>query len=172
MGQSWRARNVPVPADYPVVLAVGFGLHRIRPWPMPGSRRAHRLVGLPLVAMGLLLAAWSVRTAAEVDLARPDRLVCVGPYALSRNPMYLGWLLASVGVGVVAGSFWVVAGVPLASVRIHFEVLREEGRLAASFGAEFERYRERVPRYWPVRPVGWTRRAPSDSDYPSRRSSP
>lgn len=151
MGQTWRFGNVPVPAEYPVVLAVSFGLHRVRPWPLPGSRRAHRLVGLPLVAAGVLLAAWSVRTAGEVDLAHPDRLVRVGPYAVSRNPMYLGWMLASVGAGVLAGASWVVAGVPLAAVRIHREVLREEGRLAALFGAEFERYCEYVPRYWPVR---------------------
>ncbi|HEY5881053.1 MAG TPA: isoprenylcysteine carboxylmethyltransferase family protein [Nakamurella sp.] len=159
MGRSWRFRNVPVPAEYPVVLAVAFGLHRIRPWPVPGPRGAHRLVGLPLVAAGVLLAAWSVRTAAEVDLARPDRLVRVGPYGRSRNPMYLGWLLASGGVGVVAGASWVLAGVPLAAVRVHHEIRREEGRLAALFGAEFDRYCASVPRYWPVRPAGWARRA-------------
>lgn len=159
MGESWRVRNVPVPAEYPVVLATAFGLHRIRPWSLPGSRRAHRLVGLPLVAAGVLLAAWAVRTAAEVDLAHPGRLVRLGPYAISRNPMYLGWLLASVGLGVVAGAFWVVAAVPLAAVRVHREVRREEGRLAASFSAEFETYCECVPRYVALRPVRWTRRA-------------
>jgi protein-S-isoprenylcysteine O-methyltransferase Ste14 len=112
-------------------------------------------VGLPLVAAGVLLAAWSVRTAAEVDLAHPDRLVRVGPYAVSRNSMYLGRMLARVGAGGVAGALWVVAGVPLAAVRIHREGLREEGRPAALFRAEFESYCEHVPRYWPVRPARW-----------------
>jgi protein-S-isoprenylcysteine O-methyltransferase Ste14 len=149
MGKGWQARNVPVPVAYLVALTVGFGLHRARSWPLPGTHRTRCLVGLPLIAAGVHLASWSVRAAAEVDLESPDRLVSVGPYAVTRNPMYLGWTLAGLGAGVVAGTGWVLAAVPAAAVWTHREVRREERQLAGSFGAEFDRYCERVSRYLP-----------------------
>ena len=63
--------------------------------------------------------------------------------------MYLGWMLASLGIGVVAGACWVVAAVPVAALWTDREVRREESQLARSFGAEFDRYRDRVSRYLP-----------------------
>jgi protein-S-isoprenylcysteine O-methyltransferase Ste14 len=149
---SWRWGNVPLPEPYLLGIAIGAGLHRLRPWPLPGSPIAHRLAGWPLAGMGALLVGWSSGAAGRVDLGQPGHLVTWGPYALTRNPMYLGWGLLHLGVGLAAGTGWVVATVPLAAGWVHREVLREERALGAAFGDEAASYRAAVPRYLPGRP--------------------
>ena len=143
-----RLGNVPVPEQNLVGIAAGLLLQRVRPWRLPGPRHVHRLVGGALCAGGtaLVVRAWSA--AEQVDLSQPERLVTSGPYAISRNPMYLGWALLHLGIGVVAGSAWVVATLPPAAGWVHGQVMSEERALAARFGDEFERYRAAVPRYW------------------------
>ena len=61
--------------------------------------------------------------------------------------MYVGWLLIHLGVGAVAGSAWTMATAPMAGVLIHREVLAEEPRLEAEFGAVYREYRATVRRY-------------------------
>lgn len=70
-----------------------------------------------------------------------------GPYAASRNPMYVGWALLHLGAGVVSGSAWVIATLPPAAGFVHRQVIREERTLAAMFNEEFRRYQAAVPRY-------------------------
>jgi protein-S-isoprenylcysteine O-methyltransferase Ste14 len=147
--RSWRLRNLPLPEPHLIAIAAGVVLNRVRPVTLPGPRHVHRLAGWLLVAAGGSLVAWSVDAAGDVDLEQPDRLVTSGPYALSRNPMYLGWALLHLGSGVLSGSAWTVATLPLAVASVHGEVRREEQRLADALGEDFERYRTTVPRYLP-----------------------
>jgi protein-S-isoprenylcysteine O-methyltransferase Ste14 len=148
---SWRPGNVPLPEPYLLGIGAGAVLHRLRPWPLPGPRAVHQLVGWPLIAVGSSLVVWSLRAAAQVDLGQPDRLVTRGPYAVSRNPMYVGWALLQLGGGVTAGAGWVLVTLPLAAGWVHREILHEEEALGAAFGAELRRYHAAVPRYLPGR---------------------
>lgn len=143
--------NVPLPQPHMLGIAAGIWLHRVRPWVLPGPRYVHRLVGWPLIAVGTYLIARSLRAAWHVDLAQPDRLVTTGPYAVSRNPMYVGWALLHLGAGVAGASCWIVAAVPAAAGWMHRNVLGEEATLAEDFADEFQRYRAAVPRYL----LGW-----------------
>ncbi|WP_202867956.1 methyltransferase family protein [Kribbella sindirgiensis] len=127
-------------------IAAGFALEQLHPWCV---RR--RPGGWALIAAGGIVIAGAVRAAATNDLARPERLVTSGPYALSRNPMYVGWFMAQVGIGLVTGSGWVLATLPAVGAGLHRDVVREERRLARSFGDEYERYSEKVGRYLPRR---------------------
>ena len=70
-----------------------------------------------------------------------------GPYAISRNPMYVGWALLHLGGAVTIGSAWVAATFPLSGIWLHRQVLQEECRLDAAFGEEFREWRATVPRY-------------------------
>jgi len=151
-------RNVPVPEPGLLGLAVGVVLHRLRPWSLPGPPRIHRLVGSILVAAGTLLVMRAVQAAGSMVVDDPDRLLTSGPYAVCRNPMYLGWWLLNVGVALAAGSGWMLVTVPPAALAVHRGVLGEEQRLAARFGDEFDRYQARVPRYLPSPAHGLTRR--------------
>jgi protein-S-isoprenylcysteine O-methyltransferase Ste14 len=126
---SWRVSNVPLPEPHLLGIAVGVWLHRMRPWVLPGP--------------------------GQVDLEHPDGLVTSGPYAVSRNPMYTGWALFSLGAGVAGGAGWIVAALPAAVGWVHWEILREERALGEDFGDEFGRYRAAVPRYLPGWPTSW-----------------
>lgn len=102
---------------------------------------------LTAVGVGLIVASW--RAAGRTDLEQPDQLVAHGPYAHSRNPMYVGWASVHLGTSLVAGSGWMFAGIPVALALVHRQVLREERALGTAFGTAFERYRRSVPRYVP-----------------------
>jgi protein-S-isoprenylcysteine O-methyltransferase Ste14 len=143
----WRVSNVPVPEPNLVGIAAGVALHQACPWTLPGTKYLHQLVGWPLMAEGTYLVVRSWAAAGQVDLAHPERLVTSGPYAVSRNPMYVGWVLLHLGVGVVGGSAWIIAGLPAAVGYLHRQVIREERALAVEFKEEFGRYRAAVPRY-------------------------
>ena len=148
-GGGWR--NVPLPEPFLLALAVGVWLDRRRPWVLPGSRSVQRLAGWPLTVGGAYLIERAWTATLRVHLERPELLVTGGPYAVSRNPMYVGWALLHLGVGVGRGSGWIIAVFPAAAAQVHREVRREEGMLAAAFGADFRRYRATVPRYLPWR---------------------
>jgi protein-S-isoprenylcysteine O-methyltransferase Ste14 len=132
---------------YPV-LVIGFeALHHRRP------RVAFAF--LPLLAWGYLqyrlVGDYRRRLrAGSVGMQRiPDTLIQSGPYALTRNPMYLGHLLFLAGLALAFRSRlgWLIllANVPW----FHARVLRDEARLREAFGAEYERYCATVPRWIP-----------------------
>jgi protein-S-isoprenylcysteine O-methyltransferase Ste14 len=142
---------MPLPEPYLLGIAAAVLLDRRRPLALPGPRYEHHLTGWPLVVAGACLIERSWRAAAQVELEHPALLVTSGPYAVSRNPMYLGWALLQLGAGVVRGSWWMIAAVPAAAALVHREVRGEERTLDDAFGDEFRQYRATVPRYLPSR---------------------
>jgi protein-S-isoprenylcysteine O-methyltransferase Ste14 len=88
-----------------------------------------------------------VRAAAGVDLERPDQLVDSGPYAHSRNPMYVAWTLGYLGVALVAGAAWPLLLLPVVLVVTQIAVLREERSLERRFGDAYRSYKASVRRY-------------------------
>ncbi len=79
----------------------------------------------------------------------PDKLVTTGPYAVSRNPMYLGHLLFSAGVALATGSPIAVAGFVYEWRRFGRRVRIDEERIEKVFGDEYREYVKRVPRWVP-----------------------
>jgi protein-S-isoprenylcysteine O-methyltransferase Ste14 len=83
----------------------------------------------------------------------PRRLVVVGLYRFTRNPMYVGVLTLVLGWTLLLGSPWLAAYVVVLAAVFHLRtVLYEEPHLARLFGVEWERYRAAVPRWLPRRP--------------------
>jgi protein-S-isoprenylcysteine O-methyltransferase Ste14 len=99
-----RWGNIPIPEAHLVGLGTGILLQVLRPWSLPWPAWIGHGCGWPLLLGGLGLGAWAVRVAAGVDLERPNQLLDSGPYAFSRNPMYLAWTAGYVGVASVAGT--------------------------------------------------------------------
>lgn len=114
-------------------------------------------VGLALVGAGEALRLAGVAAAGGATRRRSrnvERLVTYGIFAWTRNPLYLGNLLAWLGFAVAAGALWflpIVAGV--FAIEYSLIVRYEEAVLDATFGASYRSYRERTPRWipWPPR---------------------
>ena len=145
-------QNLPLPAGQGVGILTIIVLHRLRPAPLPGSRGFQRAAGAVMLVAGCAVNVWALverrrRTSGEFELERPQALVTTGPYARSRNPMYVGWWCIHLGIGLLRGTAWVAATLPAAVLVEHFGVLAEERALDDQFGADFAEYRGRVPRY-------------------------
>jgi protein-S-isoprenylcysteine O-methyltransferase Ste14 len=113
------------------------------------------VAALLLVAAGALVAAAGVvafrRARTTVDPRDPGKsteLVATGIYRASRNPMYLGFLLALAGWGVFLGNALALAALPLFVASMNrLQIAPEERALRAGFGESFMRY-ERSVRRW------------------------
>ncbi|HZI20599.1 MAG TPA: isoprenylcysteine carboxylmethyltransferase family protein [Pyrinomonadaceae bacterium] len=100
-----------------------------------------------LVALaGLALRAW-----AAGHIRKNDRLAVSGPYAHTRNPLYLGSFLLGLGFTVAAGRPLLLGGLFAALfLGIYLPVMRvEAATLAELFGEEFRRYAREVPLFFP-----------------------
>jgi protein-S-isoprenylcysteine O-methyltransferase Ste14 len=114
------------------------------------------LLGLPLIALGLLLIVRTIALFAEVGrgtLAPWDpttRLVVRGPYRYVRNPMISGVLFVLLGEAALFGSLPLLAWFALVlAVNAVYLPLVEEPGLERRFGDDYERYRAHVPRWIP-----------------------
>jgi protein-S-isoprenylcysteine O-methyltransferase Ste14 len=92
-----------------------------------------------------------VRALASGHVQKNEALATSGPYAYTRNPLYLGSLLIGVGFAIAARSWWVGVVLVVMFFAIYLPVIRgEEAYLRQRF-PEFEEYAQRVPRMFPRR---------------------
>jgi len=122
------------------------------------------VAGVLLLAAGEGLRLWGVAHIGAVSRTRGDevaRLVEGGPFAWSRNPLYIGNLMLWSGVGLLAGRPLAAAVVVLVlAVHYRFVVAWEEENLRARLGAPYEAYTARVSRWFGGR--GSTTKASAD----------
>lgn len=109
------------------------------------------LIGLLFVIPGVLIRGWAATA------IRKNRVLTVhGPYAFTRNPLYLGSFLIGIGFGVASGQLWMLALFLIFFLIVYGLTMRREERgLAARFGEDFDRYFNAVPRFLP-RPTAWS----------------
>ena len=102
-------------------------------------------VGVVVSIVGLALRAW-----ASGHLRKNDALATSGPYAYTRNPLYLGSFFLGLGFTIASGR-WVLGLVFVALfLGIYFPVMRvEASTLTTLFGASYERYANAVPLFFP-----------------------
>jgi protein-S-isoprenylcysteine O-methyltransferase Ste14 len=108
-----------------------------------------------LIAGGTVAAAGlALRAYAAGHLAKNQRLAMGGPYAYTRNPLYLGSALLGAGLAVAGGwkeYRWILALAYLVLfAAIYGPVIRrEEEYLRREFGEVYDRYAQRVPLFFP-----------------------
>jgi protein-S-isoprenylcysteine O-methyltransferase Ste14 len=99
------------------------------------------IVGAVVVVPGLL-----IRALASGHVRKNEALATSGPYAYTRNPLYLGSLLMGLGFAVAARSWWVGAALVVMFLAIYLPVIRDEEAFLRRTFPEFEEYAKRVPR--------------------------
>ncbi len=125
------------------------------PWPGATSPGATWLgiAGWGLIAAGLGLDLWAMavmrrRRANILPHRAATTLVTTGPFAWSRNPIYLGNTLLLAGCGLAIGNPWFLAAALAAALAVTgLAIRREEAHLAALFGEDWQRYAARTGRW-------------------------
>ena len=103
------------------------------------------LLSLPLVLGGEALRFW-----ASGHIEKTRRLATGGPYAHTRNPLYLGSVLLAIGFAAASASSWVVLAVAAYLLAFYPSVIREEaGFLRQAFAEDYARWARDVPLFLP-----------------------
>jgi protein-S-isoprenylcysteine O-methyltransferase Ste14 len=112
-------------------------------------------LGLLLFAFGVIALLWCVRDfyvsgkGTLAPWAPPEKLVTVGLYRYSRNPMYVAVALMLLGWGVSFGSWGLFVYTFMVVIAFHLRVtFCEEPWLARTHGQEWQHYAARVPRWF------------------------
>jgi protein-S-isoprenylcysteine O-methyltransferase Ste14 len=102
-------------------------------------------IGAAISILGLAIRAW-----AAGHIRKNDALAVSGPYAYTRNPLYLGSFLVGLGFTVAAYRWQLALVFAVLFFGIYFPVMRvESGALEALFGDSFRRYAREVPLFLP-----------------------
>jgi protein-S-isoprenylcysteine O-methyltransferase Ste14 len=123
-------------------------------WPPIPYLPRHEIIGMVVFFGGWILPVWAYRTlnraGTEIDPLSEfnARLVTTGPYAFTRNPMYLGLSIAALGLAIWVGSWPMLAAPPLTFfVAARFHTPFEEAKMRRQFGAHYDAYAARVRRW-------------------------
>jgi protein-S-isoprenylcysteine O-methyltransferase Ste14 len=142
----------PPPLIYLVALATGFVFEALLPSASIPPAVSWSVGGV-LVIAGLALARSFFRALHRANTpvspySPSTALVTTGPYALSRNPGYLGMTLGYAGIAILSGALWVLFPlVPTLFLIDRGVIRREERHLEHTFGEEYARYRARTRRW-------------------------
>lgn len=148
-----------------VVVRLGGWLFKRRSWlPLPfvllllllprGARRPELLwSGIALVGLGEAVRIWAVHHIGVISRTRSERLgplISTGPFALVRNPLYLGNVALWLGFTVATGRLWLTPIVLLLlAIEYHAIVRWEEELLLSRVGSRYREYMAAVPRWTP-----------------------
>ena len=133
------------------VFAAAFG------WPLASNRRFFQSTPVAWLGVGLCVAGVLILVASLVsfgtsfrigiDADQPGRLVTTGIFAVSRNPIYVGFFVLLVGQFLVFPNWVPLIYLVAATALFHRQVLREEGFMREHYDQEYAEYRRHVRRY-------------------------
>lgn len=98
-------------------------------------------IGGGIAVIGVLIRAW-----ASGHIRKAATLAVSGPYAYTRNPLYVGSLIMGIGFSTAAGVWWLAVLFSVLFIGIYLPVMRVEAEdMRRVFGAEFDEYERSVP---------------------------
>ena len=143
--------HFPPPLFYAGAVIAGWLLDR--PWTLPINGAWRTLLGWVFVAGWALLAASAIgmfrRKQTSMITFRPaGTLVTSGPYAFTRNPMYVSLVILTIAFALLLNTWWIVLLlVPTVLMVQKFVIVPEERYLQRRFDGEYEAYTRRVRRW-------------------------
>jgi len=146
------ARRIRVP--------LGFCFAVVYIW-LARPTRISLISGALVLVPGLVL-----RGLASGHVQKDKQLTTSGPYAYTRNPLYLGSLMLAAGFAIAARSWCIVAVMLLMFAVIYVPVIAGEERYLRRTFPDYDDYARRVPRMWPrLTPYGSQQSAYSSARY-------
>ena len=140
--------NIPIPEGHVILLVVGVALHIWQPLELNHATWLRHVLGWPILLMGILLIVRGVVVVKDINIGKPVTLITTGPYAFSRNPMYLAWNIIYLAIALLVNTWWLIVLLPVLILYTHyFVVAREEEQLERQFGEQYRQYRAKVHRY-------------------------
>ena len=124
-----------VPSGFLIVLVFGW-------YSQPTA--SSMAIGVPLSLLGLALRAWAAGC-----LAKNQQLATGGPYAYTRNPLYIGTLLVAAGLAVAASSLGLAILFAAVFLLVYLPVIQNEEQHLRKIFPEYAAYAERVPALLP-----------------------
>jgi protein-S-isoprenylcysteine O-methyltransferase Ste14 len=135
-------------------LLLGIVADRLLPSPFPVPGWGIRwIVASSLILVGIALAVAAIRNFSRATTPVPTNvptraLVTTGIHGWTRNPIYLGFFLIYVGIGIAVRSPWIlILTLPLAVTIRYGVIAREEAYLERRFGDVYRDYKTRVRRW-------------------------
>jgi protein-S-isoprenylcysteine O-methyltransferase Ste14 len=103
--------------------------------------------GCLLVVVGLCFAVWArvhlgTNWSGRVTVKENHEMICTGPYALVRHPIYTGLLLAILGTALLVGEWRGLLATLLMVISFWRKLRLEEQLMRQTFGEQYQRYRE------------------------------
>jgi protein-S-isoprenylcysteine O-methyltransferase Ste14 len=114
----------------------------------PGA--ASLVWGIPVSMLGLALRAW-----AAGHLAKNQRLAQSGPYAATRNPLYLGTLITALGLAAAGNSVALAAIFVAVFLLVYLPAIELEEQHLTAILPGYREFAARVPLLLPRWPSGW-----------------
>ena len=146
---------VPVPWVFVLTYLLGVVLEHVHHGTIsPTAALVSTTAGAVLFAVGAVIAGWGLvlfgkAKTTTVPGKLSGKLVTWGPYRFSRNPMYVGLVLAYLGEAGLLKQIWPVVLLPFTVAYIDWTVIPvEEAKLEEAFPDEYKQYRLQVRRWF------------------------
>ncbi len=146
------AVKFPPPLVYVLWMTLGGILQKFYPTDM-GIPFNHQYWGLGMVILGIifLIYARTVFKKAKTNIKpweKTKSIITTGIYARSRNPIYLGFNIFPIGLGIFFDNLWVLLSfLPGALTVYHIAIKKEEAYLEEKFRDEYLDYKKKVRRW-------------------------
>jgi protein-S-isoprenylcysteine O-methyltransferase Ste14 len=98
---------------------------------------------------GFILMGIAVRALASGHIRKNAQLATTGPYAFTRNPLYLGSILIAIGFVIASRNWWIAAATLSMFVFIYLPVVKAEEKFLGSAFPDYAEYAAHVPRFGP-----------------------
>ncbi len=140
----------------PILLLVAIGISFLAAKMAPGLELAGDglpVIGITLIGVGIALIIWAVQFFRRYKTTihprgKPTALITTGPYKISRNPIYLGFLLIALGTAMLFANVLAFVGPVIFFFFIQTLVIPfEEDMLVKTFGDSYQKYRKLIRRW-------------------------